>query len=451
MREFIETYISDNRMIVRGDTVWVAFSGGADSSCLLHILNELKSGLGITLKAVHINHNLRGKESDKDELFCRETCSALGIGLDVHHVHVKEYASENKLTIEQAARILRYGVFEKECRGKVALAHNMNDNAETVLMNLLRGSGTAGLSGIRPVAGNYIRPLLKTSRKSIEKYCSANGIKYVDDSSNNETVFFRNAIRHEILPKITEITNKDVIAVIDRASESIFLDNEFIESAAEEAYQEFVNEETEGISIDNEGVKKLHKAIAARILRKAVADIKGDLKDIEARHTSLLMEMVGENRTGAAIDLPGGVKALVQFGKTMVYVDNPVKEYEYTMPVQGKIFIKERNLDIITDICDIMETGDPEGDVHYFSTDICKDGFKIRNRRNGDIIKPWKGIGTVKLKKFFIDRKVERPSRNNRFLIACGDKIAYVEGIAYGKDFLPDGKGKALRVKIERR
>jgi tRNA(Ile)-lysidine synthase len=451
MRELIKTYIADNRMIVRGDTVWVAFSGGADSSCLLHILNELKSDMGFTLKAVHINHNLRGDESDEDERFCKKMCRTMGVKLEIFHADVKNYASEKGMTIEQAGRSIRYDIFERKCEGKIALAHNLNDNAETVLMNLLRGSGMVGMCGIRPISGKYIRPLIKTTRKSIEVYCSANKISYVDDSSNSETIYFRNAVRHKILPLLNDITGKDAVSILDRASESFFLDNEFIESVVDEVYSKFVKEEPSKAIIDNIGVKTLHKAIAARLVRKAVGSIKGDLKDIEARHTSLLLEMIGENRTGAAVKLPGDVNTLVQFDKTLVYIEKPAVYYEYSMPVQGKIFIKEKKLDVIIEICDACEIGDPKGDVHYFSASACGKGFTIRNRRNGDIIKPWKGRGSVKLKKYFIDKKIDRTDRNNKLLIACGDKVAYIEGMAYGKDFMPDGESKVIRVKIERR
>ena len=157
MKNIVKTYIIDKGMIVRGDTIWVALSGGADSCSLLYLLNDIKTDLNFELKAVHINHQLRGAESDGDEKFCRTLCAEKEIELSVYYADVKRIASEKGMTIEQAGRSARYEIFEANCPGKVAVAHNMNDNAETLLMNLLRGTGTTGLSGISHMIGKYIR------------------------------------------------------------------------------------------------------------------------------------------------------------------------------------------------------------------------------------------------------------------------------------------------------
>jgi len=451
MKEAVKAYIINNGMIVRGDTIWVALSGGADSSCLLHLLNGLKAEIGFVLKAVHINHLLRGKESDRDEAFCRNICVENGIDIEVYSADVKKIAADEGLTIEQGGRRVRYNIFSKKCDGKVATAHNMNDNAETVLMNLMRGSGTVGLCGISPVKGKYIRPLIKTTRESIEKYCMENEIDYITDSSNDDTVFFRNAVRHKVIPLLNEITGKEVVPVLDRAADSIDIDNSFIETAADEAFNQLVKTNKTTATIDNKGILTLHPALSARVVRKAVEYAKGNLKDIESRHVSLLADIITENRTGGAVNLPDGVSALVQFGKTLVYRDIPTAEYEYKLPIPGKIFIKEKNLDIIVEICETHGKADPKGDVHYFSQAVCEQGLYVRNRRNGDIIKPWKGRGTAKLKKYFIDRKIERPARDSLLVIACGSSIAYIEGLDYGKEFIPADDDRIIKVTFERR
>lgn len=446
MREKVTEYISGNNMIVRGDTIWVALSGGADSSCLLHLMNELKDEIGFTLKAVHVNHQLRGVESDGDEEFCRRICAEEGIKIEVHHVDVTKMAKDEKMTIEQAGRKARYDIFNDMCDGKVATAHNMNDNAETVLMNMVRGTGTLGLCGIRPVYGKYIRPLLKTPRESIEKYCLDNGIDFIKDSSNDDTVFFRNAVRHKVLPLLNEISQKDVVPVLDRAADSIAIDNAFINEMAGSAFSDLVEMDNGVATIDNDGIGKLHPALSARVVRKAVEFVKGDLKDIESIHTNLVTDIIMENRTGAAVNLPGGLNSLVQFGKTLVFKDIPTEDYEYKLPIQGKIFIEEKNLYITVEICENHKKAEPEGNVHYFSDALCEGGFSVRNRRNGDIIKPWKGLGTVKLKKYFIDRKINRPARDMLLLIARGNSVAYIEGYDYGRDYMPTGVGRTVKV-----
>lgn len=451
MRDKIKSYILNNGMIVRGDTVWVALSGGADSSCLLHILLQLSTELDITIKAVHVNHGLRGAMADTDEQFCKEICGNYGIELLGFHEDVKKIADDMGMTIEQAGRTVRYEIFEKHCPGKVALAHNMNDNAETLLMNLMRGSGTTGMSGISPVSRKYIRPLLKTQRADIEQYCADNNVRYVEDSSNIDTIYFRNAVRHELLPLMKDLAGKDIVPILDRASEIMALDNQFIVAAAEEVYKNIVSVEEDSAIINNKLLTDLHPALSARVLRKAIEAIKGNIANIETRHMILLLDMAKQNSTGSAVNLPDGVTALVQFGKTVVRNDAKKQNYEYLLPVPGKIFIKEKGVYVTSGLCKEVEKSSPAETVHYFSANSCKDGFTIRNRRNGDIIRPWKGRGTAKLKKYFIDRKIPRHIRDNLMLIACGENVAYVEGMEYGKDYMPIEGETAVKVEIERR
>ncbi|MCD6323054.1 MAG: tRNA lysidine(34) synthetase TilS [Clostridiales bacterium] len=451
MKNFVKAYINDNGMIVRGDTIWVALSGGADSCSLLHLLNDIKTDINFILKAVHINHQLRGDESEGDEKFCRTLCAENGIALSVYNADVKQIAKDKGMTIEQAGRSVRYNIFETKCPGKVAIAHNMNDNVETLLMNLIRGTGTTGMCGISHMTGKYIRPLIKISRASIENYCADNGIKYVTDSSNEDTVYFRNAVRHKILPLMSEITGKDVVPALDRASESIRIDADFINKAADEAYTQYVTAKDGKTIIDNRCARNLHHAVLTRILRRAIESVKGNLTDIEARHIVLIVALLTNNKTGDAVNLPDGVNALVQFGKTIIHKEILKEDYEYLLPIPGKIVIKEKNLEITTEICDNFEKANPQGNVHYFSGKYCKDGFFARNRRNGDIIKPWKGNGTTKLKKYFIDKKVERYTRDSLLLITCNDSVVYIEGMDYGKDFIPSNDEDTIKVIIERR
>lgn len=451
MKETIKSYIIDNGMIAAGDTVWAAISGGADSVCLFYILKSLSQDIAFTLKAVHVNHLLRGDESDTDEKFCNELCSKNGIDISIYRVDIKKIASDDGMTLEQAGRSARYDIFEKNCPGKIALAHNKNDNAETILMNLVRGSGTAGLCGIKSISGKYIRPLIETPRIEIEAFCSENNIKYRTDSSNMDTDFFRNAVRHRIMPLLNEITGKDVIPLLDRASKSIAADDDFISGVAEKAFDDCVELNDGRAIINNEFIVRLHPAIISRVSRKAVEAVKGNLTDIESCHITLLLGIIKENRTGSAVNFPEGVNALVQFGKTVIYKDDEKSDFEYILPVPGKIFIKEKSLDLTAELCENHEMAEPKADTLYFSAECAKEGFFVRNRRNGDIIKPSKGKGTVKLKKYFINRKIDRHTRNQLMLIVCGDSVAYIEGMDYGKEFLPVAGKPAVKVILKRR
>ena len=232
-RQKVLSFMKKNHMTDRGDSVLAAVSGGADSVCLLLLLHEMAAELGIKVFAFHMNHGIRGAEADRDERFVMELCERLNIPLTVAHEKVEEYAAERGLSGEEAGRILRYHhlgeTAEKYQCAKIAVAHHEDDDAETVLLNLFRGSGLAGLSGIRPVRENIIRPLLCVSRKEIEEYLNEQELSWCEDSTNKENDYTRNKIRNELLPWVTENINS-------RAAEHILAVSEF--AAQADAYFE---------------------------------------------------------------------------------------------------------------------------------------------------------------------------------------------------------------------
>lgn len=205
MKNKILTYINKENLLKRGEKVIVTCSGGADSIFLLHILNKL----GFECVVAHCNFHLRGEESDRDENFVSEFCKNEGITLLVEHFDTKQFAAENKLSIEMAARELRYNWFEKiraeYNAGAIAVAHHSDDSIETILLNLLRGTGLKGICGIRPKNGYIVRPLLCVNRKEIEEYLAENGIGYITDSTNLENEYTRNKIRNIVMPILREI------------------------------------------------------------------------------------------------------------------------------------------------------------------------------------------------------------------------------------------------------
>ncbi len=207
LSEKVMEYIKEHSMLAKGDKVIVAFSGGPDSTCLLHILNEHKDELGITLFGAHLNHCLRGIESDMDEEYAKKTCENMNIDFYSRKIDVNIIAQQNNLSCEMAGRKARYDFFEelmiKLNASKIALAHNANDQAETILMRIMRGTGMEGLIGIRPIRDKiYVRPVLNLSRLEIEKYCEKNSINPRIDKSNLETIYARNKVRLDLIPYI---------------------------------------------------------------------------------------------------------------------------------------------------------------------------------------------------------------------------------------------------------
>lgn len=234
----IETVASCN-MLEKGDNVIVGVSGGADSIALLHVLYSMSEEIGITVYACHINHNLRGEESLRDENFVLDFCRSIGVVPTVFSIDVKGSVEKHE-SIEERARKMRYACFEKMCReknAKLATAHTASDNAETVFINILRGTGTKGLGGIPPVRGKIIRPLLRCTREDIERYCSENNLRYVTDSTNLSDDYTRNKLRHHLIPMLKEI-NPSVIEAVSRMTSAVYDDNAYLEQTALTAKEE---------------------------------------------------------------------------------------------------------------------------------------------------------------------------------------------------------------------
>lgn len=233
MKNKIKQTIIAFDMISKGDTVICALSGGADSVCLLHNLKEISDELGFRLCACHINHNLRGNESDADEKYVRSLCERLEIELFVYSVDVTGTLAKHQ-SVEERARELRYEVFEELSRklgAKIATAHNLGDTAETVILNMIRGTGLKGLCGIPPVRDYLIRPLLSCERKEIEAYCKENSLEYVTDKTNFSTDYSRNKVRLELIPKLVEM-NPSFLGGISRMTQNLIEDSSYLEAIA---------------------------------------------------------------------------------------------------------------------------------------------------------------------------------------------------------------------------
>ncbi|MBE6860116.1 MAG: tRNA lysidine(34) synthetase TilS [Ruminococcus sp.] len=268
MLEKIINFTKKFNMLLPDITVVVGLSGGADSICLTTVLNELSHNIGFKLEAVHVNHNLRNAESDNDQLFCEQFCRNLGIPLKVVSCNVSEYAQKNKLSIEEAARIMRYKVFADCSVGKfIATAHNADDNLETVIHNLIRGTAVKGLAGIPPVRDNIIRPLLNVTRAEIEQYLSENNIDFVVDSSNLSDDYTRNKIRHNLIPVMSDI-NSSLLKTSVSTINAVNLENSFIEEQTDIAYSKCRTEN--GFT----GLLDFHKAIRHRCYARLLTEYK---------------------------------------------------------------------------------------------------------------------------------------------------------------------------------
>lgn len=308
MIEKVKKIIINNELINNKCTVTVAFSGGADSTCLLYILNQIKKELGFELIAHHVNHNIRGKEALRDENFCKEFCKKYNIKLLKSNVDAVEYSNQNHLTLEEAARVLRYEALKNQNKdGVIALAHHLNDNVETIIHNLLRGSGLLGIQGMEYKKGKLIRPLLDFKREDIEKFLNNEKIDYITDSTNENINYTRNYIRKNIIPLFTNVNDK-ALEHIQATGKMIKDANDFIKSIAKEVLLKNASysEENKLLKIDSKVINKQNKIIQVEIIKWIFAilnDAPNNLKDFTKMHIEDVIELSNKNK-GSHLDLP---------------------------------------------------------------------------------------------------------------------------------------------------
>lgn len=393
-------------MIPEGSRVIACLSGGADSVCLLRVLEMLRNDLGFSLFAVHVNHCLRGEESDRDMDFCRELCKGLDIPLSVYHVDVKGYCAEKGTSTEEGARILRYGAFETESKklggALIATAHNKGDNCETVIFNLARGTGIRGLRGIPHKRDGIIRPLIGVTRAEIEAFLEALGQDFVTDSTNLTEEYSRNIIRHRVVPVLERI-NGNFCQAVSRLSESAAEDEEYFEGLLE--------------AIPRNEVCSYPPSVRKRYIRKLLSEA-----GIECSYERLSildgMMMSGKN---AKYQLKGDVFALFSGGvmeiKALPSYDKISFEKQIDLLHNDKIVIPEFDKTvIIRRLCnDIYKC---EGNIqkkltnHFVNCDKIQGVVTLRNKRDGDrICFHNRGI-TTKLKKHFNALKLSEKERN---------------------------------------
>jgi len=430
MENIVCDFITKNSIFKHGDRIVVGLSGGADSVALLRVLVNLSDSLRLKLFAAHVNHNMRGESSDDDEKFCVELCKTLNIPLKIYSVDMAGYASEMKLSSEEAGRELRYESFSDALNffsaGVIATAHNKNDQAETFLMRVLRGTGIKGLCAIRALSGNLARPLLCVSRREIEDYLETLGQPYKTDETNASDAYTRNKIRSKLLPLMINEFNPSAIDTICRSSEILSEESDFIEREAEHAYGLCAV----GNSLEIAKLKTLHSAILKRVVRLAYKKASGTLRDLSAAQTDCVLSLL-DSESGASAELVNNYKAVIEYGflKFVKRVTNLPFCYELT--AEKQVYVKEIDRYVV------LSRKINDGGV-AFDFDKLKGSVFVRSRRNGDKIKI-DGLGTKKLSDFFTDRKTPRDERDSVPILEVNGEIVFVAG-GNGRNAYVDGR-----------
>lgn len=446
IKKTLET-INSHNLISRGDKIIIGVSGGPDSVCLLHLLNSLKEKLGIILHAVHLNHMLRDEEAQKDEEYVAMLCGNLRIPLDIEHSDIRAVSTDKGISLEEAGREERYRLFEAaaEASGasKIAVAHNRNDQAETVLMRIIRGSGIDGLKGMDYKRGKIIRPLLDIKRDEIEKYCRFNDLKPRTDSSNLEKIYTRNKIRLDLIPHIDGLFNSDIIESLCRMAFLLKEDNDYIENCVNRIYNQYIKKGGKGeILLDAEKLSNSHDALKNRIIRNALKELKGDLKGIENIHISDIANLAHEGRTGSTICLPEGIRVRKSYGVIKLFYESSIEKSQFCIEIsipgitRSDGYEVSLHAEVIEKVNAASQYANPDGSpVQFFDYDCTGLGINIRNRRDGDSFKPLKSNGTKKLKEYFIDEKVPREERAFIPLVARGSEIVWIVGFKISDKF----------------
>lgn len=452
MFQKVLSYVNQHCMLAQGDRVVAGVSGGVDSVCLLFVLQKILESLDGRLYAAHINHGLRGGEADRDEEFVRRLCKERQIPFYVKSVNLREIARERKMTEEEAGRAVRYEFFRQTAGKtgalKIAVGHNANDNAETVLFHLIRGSGIKGLQGILPVQGEIIRPLLCVKREEIEKFAEENGLDFCMDKTNLDDTYTRNRIRHKLLPLMEEI-NPGAVEAIGRAAGACGEAGRFLEAEGKEAFFKFAEKkEAAGrVNIRKEAFAQLSPAVAKELLMEAFLKVSGNRKDMEKVHVEGLLALQA-NGTGKFMNLPGGVQAENRYGSLLLYRKEEKAELlentrlsrrktmsgpvEWVLPeglAEGKILLPDG-----AHICYIIEKYEKNMKIpknrytKWMDCDIIKNTLHFRTRRSGDWIQVLAEGGRKKLKEYLINEKVPGEERDRLVLLAEGDEILWIPG-----------------------
>ena len=423
MYQKVKAYVKKWHMLQKEDGVIAGISGGADSVCLLFMLLKLQKELGFALMAVHVNHGIRGAEAERDEAYVKRLCRQWNVRLKVYRENVPAYAKEHGMTEEEAGRDIRRTCFckvLKEWGGtKIALAHHENDNVETLLWNLCRGTGIRGLGGIAPVNDVWIRPLLCVKRREIESYLKKRGISYCTDTTNADRRYMRNRIRMDVIPYLEDCVNTESVSHMGKTMERMYeLEQYILEEVGQ--YKESCTGWKNGRRIIRQTeYTKIPKALRDNVLHAILCETAGRRKDIEEVHVQMLRDLFTK-QVGKKIDLPYGVTAIRTYEGVRFEKNIPEASYAGDENELFSIRVFDREPGNVTFPEKIY--------TKWFDYEIIKNTVKIRHRIAGDSIVINRYGGRKKLKQYFTDQKVPQEDRDKIWIAADGDEVLWIVG-----------------------
>lgn len=434
MLETVKIWINQHSLLEAGQPVLAACSGGPDSIALVHILHRLQDEYAFQLSVAHVDHTLRGRESEEDAEFVAECCRKWQLPLYRTMVPVEQFSIEHGLSTMEAARILRFR-FLHETAGalggaKIATGHHRDDQSETVMMNLLRGAGSSGLKGMRAKEHGLVRPLLAVSRADIENYCRENRLGWRLDSSNLKTDYLRNQVRLELLPYLEKDYNPNIRQALWRVSQIAADEHDYIREQSEQAGA--ISTREEHCLVDRQKLKDAAPALRRGIIRLALEKSRGTLKGISFDHVEMLVTMAMDGRSGTVMPLPGGftVRAsyhVLEIGRKAEKTSVAIEPPGIKLNLPGNTAVAALGIQVQAEIhadrvpaCTAMQA--------VFDSSALHPPIFIRTRAEGDRFQPMGMSGTKKLKDFFIDEKVPREKRDKIAIFSDMKGIIWIAG-----------------------
>ncbi len=424
-------------MFSPGDRVLVAVSGGPDSVAMLHALHLCAEELGIILHVAHFNHCLRGAESDEDERFVIELANALKLPYKTGRAEVRSYRKNAKLGEEEAARQLRYNFLQYSLSelgcNKLAVGHTADDKAETILLNILRGTGLDGLACMRPIAGHVVRPLIETWRTEIIEYLLKNGLAHRIDSSNLDTSYVRNRIRLQLVPLLEKDYNPQIKHALIRIGK--------IAERSVEAMEYFASQTAlaveYGSALDARLASDLLPGLAAEVIRAEIQRVRGDLKDVTYEHVEQILAGILQGED-FAIELPGGDISVEKLGNDIRIGPREAYEraepFEIDLAVPGCTNIPALGITIETQLLDKVRVLRVKPNVALLDADKVRGRLRIRNAKPGDRIQPFGMTGTKKLQDVFVDKKIPPGERSQAAVVVDDERVLWVVGVTASEE-----------------
>lgn len=440
------------KMLIQSEKVILGVSGGADSIAMLYALNELID-YGLELIVAHLNHGIRGDEAKGDAEFVKETAKSLRLTFVYGEVDTLSFKEKSQLSLEDAARTLRYKFFNqvmnKHYATKIATAHTLDDQAETVLMRLLRGSGSRGLSGIPPVSNSIVRPLIDTSRSEIEEYLRSKGVEWVEDSTNESPEFLRNRIRQDLLVEL-ESYNPQIKETLSRTAEILRSEEEFIRREALKHFDDIFNPNKSKLIGDLKHYRSVEKPLRFSLLRLTIEKLNSGLKNISSIHIISADDFLLSETASGEVELPQGTVIVKGYDTFLVTRKSELElEFSYSIQSPGKWSFPEFSVSIEYIKTDELDENDES--VAYLDPETVSFPIEVRNFKPGDRFSPLGMTTSKKLQDYFTDIKLPKFLRSKVPIFISKDEIMWLGGIRLDNRFkVTDKKKEVLVIKLIR-